>query len=177
MNRSKTIISGENRSRIFNTSKSETSLTLNDIQLEKGYAENGRGGALLLGGALSFNKGAILNSKADIAGGQFIILRKILKKEVKISNSLIQGNQANKGSVIAMDCYGNLGEYQTCGDYCSKQYYSEWFNRQCECIRFCGVANINLSANTIAQNIANSSSGSILRAVSDGLDRFSLIQL
>ena len=169
----KTIISGENRSRIFNTSISETSLTLNDIQLEKGYAENGRGGALLLGGALSFNKGAILNSKADIAGGAIYNIAQDIEKEVKISNSLIQGNQANKGSVIAMDCYGNLGDTKPAVTIAQSSIIQNGSIASASALDFCGVAKVNLSANTIAQNIANSSSGSILRAVSDGLDRFS----
>ena len=70
----KTMISGEGRTRIFNTSKTEISFTLNNIQLENGYAgtqagQNGRGGAVLIGGDLIFNNGSIVNSKAEVAGG------------------------------------------------------------------------------------------------------------
>ncbi len=50
----KTIISGEGRTRIFNTSKTEISFTLEEVKLENGYVgtkngQNGRGGAVLIG--------------------------------------------------------------------------------------------------------------------------------
>lgn len=174
----KTIISGEGRSRIFNTSKTEISFTLNDIQLEKGYAgvqagQNGRGGAVLIGGDLSFNNGAIVNSKAEVAGGAIYNIALNSEKKISINGSLIQGNTAAKGSVIAMDCYGNLDDTKPVIYFERNSIINNGSNNSSSSFDFCGSAKVDLITNTIAQNKASTSNGSILRMVTEGLNRLS----
>ncbi|OAL81452.1 hypothetical protein AY606_01585 [Acinetobacter sp. SFB] len=174
----KTIISGKDRSRIFNTSKTESSLTLNDIQLEKGYAENqggqnGRGGALLIGGDFELNRGAILKSKADVAGGAIYNIALNTEKKISINGSLIQDNNAVKGSVIAMDCFGNLDDSKPAVNIEQSSIINNGSSSSLSTLDFCGAAKVNLMTNTIAQNIASTTNGSILRAVTDGLNRLS----
>ncbi|WP_445660326.1 CSLREA domain-containing protein [Acinetobacter sp. F16] len=174
----KTMISGEGRTRIFNTSKTEISFTLQDIQLENGYAgtqagQNGRGGAVLIGGDLIFNNGAIVNSKAEVAGGAIYNVALNTEKKISLNGSLIQGNTAPKGSVIAMDCYGNLDDTKPYVLFDGNSVINNGSTNSNSTFDFCGAVKAEILTNTIARNTANTNSGSILRMVSDGLDRLS----
>ncbi|NNH00852.1 CSLREA domain-containing protein [Acinetobacter sp. ANC 5414] len=174
----KTMISGEGRTRIFNTSKTEISFTLNNIQLENGYAgtqagQNGRGGAVLIGGDLIFKNGAIVNSKAEVAGGAIYNVALNSEKKISINGSLIQGNTAAKGSVIAMDCYGNLDDTKPVVYFERNSIINNGSSSSLSAFDFCGSAKVDLITNTIAQNKASTSNGSILRMVTEGLNRLS----
>ena len=174
----KTMISGEGRTRIFNTSKTEISFTLNNIQLENGYAgtqagQNGRGGAVLIGGDLIFKNGAIVNSKAEVAGGAIYNVALNSEKKISINGSLIQGNTAVKGSVIAMDCYGNLDDTKPVVYFERNSIINNGSSSSLSAFDFCGSAKVDLITNTIAQNKASTSNGSILRMVTEGLNRLS----
>jgi len=174
----KTMISGEGRTRIFNTSKTEMSFTLNDIQLENGYAgtqagQNGRGGAVLIGGDFIFNNGAIVNSKAEIAGGAIYNIALNSEKKISINGSLIQGNTAAKGSVIAMDCYGNMDDTKPVVYFERNSIINNGSGGSLSSLDFCGLARVDFLTNTIARNKASIANGSILRMVTDGLNRLS----
>ncbi|NNH24938.1 CSLREA domain-containing protein [Acinetobacter terrestris] len=174
----KTMISGEGRTRIFNTSKTEISFTLNNIQLENGYAgtqagQNGRGGAVLIGGDLIFNNGSIVNSKAEVAGGAIYNVALNTEKKISINGSLIQGNTAAKGSVIAMDCYGNMDDTKPVIYFERNSIIKNGSSNSLSSLDFCGSAKVDLLTNTIAQNKASITNGSILRMVTDGLNRLS----
>lgn len=174
----KTIISGEGRTRIFNTSKTEISFTLNNIQLENGYAgtkngQNGRGGAVLIGGDFTLKDGAIVNSKAEVAGGAIYNVALNNEKKISINGSLIQGNTAAKGSVIAMDCYGNLDDTKPVVYFERNSIINNGSSSSLSAFDFCGLAKVDLITNTIAQNKASTSNGSILRMVTEGLNRLS----
>lgn len=174
----KTFISGEGRTRIFNTSKSEINFTVQDVQLENGYAsskngQNGRGGAVLAGAEFKFMDGSIVNSKADVAGGAIYNVALNDERKISITNSLIQGNDAPKGSVIAMDCYGNLNDTKPNLLFDGNSIINNGSVNSNSTFDFCGTVKAEILTSTIARNIANGSNGSILRMVSDGLDRLS----
>lgn len=174
----KTFISGEGRTRIFNSSKSEINFTLQEVQLENGYAsskngQNGRGGAVLAGAEFKLVNGAIVNSKADVAGGAIYNFALGGERKISITNSLIRDNDAQKGSVIAMDCFGNLTNTQPSILLDGNSIIHNGSASSNSALDFCGAAKIELLTNTIAKNVANTNSGSILRIVTDGLDRLS----
>lgn len=93
------------KSRLFNTI-TKTSLTLENVILENGYSAD-EGGALLVGGALTLNNAQILNSKSDKKGGALYLVG-LGEHQVTVNNSVLQGNQATVGSVLAMQCYAML---------------------------------------------------------------------
>ena len=98
------------KSRLFNTI-TKTSLTLENVILENGYSAD-EGGALLVGGALTLNNAQILNSKSDKKGGALYLVGPG-EHQVTVNNSVLQGNQATVGSVLAMQCYAGLLDVKT----------------------------------------------------------------
>ncbi|NNG75729.1 CSLREA domain-containing protein [Acinetobacter sp. ANC 4277] len=181
----KTVISGEGRTRIFNTSKTEISFTLEEVQLENGYVgtkngQNGRGGAVLIGADFTLNNGAIVNSEAEVAGGAIYNVALNNEKKISINSSLIRGNDAAKGSVIAMDCYGNMDDTKPFLFFERNSVINNGSASSTSTFDFCGAAKVELLTNTIAQNKASTTNGSILRMVTNGLDRlspFSTVQM
>ena len=68
-----TVINGNHTSRIFNTSETQASIFLENIELKNGYS-SAEGGALLIAGPLNMTNTAIKDSKSDKAGGAVYIL-------------------------------------------------------------------------------------------------------
>lgn len=174
----KTFISGEGRTRIFNSSKSEINFTVQAVQLENGYAssrngQNGRGGAVLAGAEFKLMNGAIVNSKADVAGGAIYNIALNNERKISITSSLIRANDAPKGSVIAMDCSGNLDDTKPYVLFDGNSVINNGSTNSNSTFDFCGAVKAEILTNTIARNTANANSGSILRMVSDDLDRLS----
>lgn len=102
----KTIISGQNKTRIFNTTQDvKPELYLQDLELHDATT-TGLGGALYLGGAATLSNVSIINSKATEGGA--IYLDGTAAHTLTLNNGILQGNQATKGSVLSMTCEDNL---------------------------------------------------------------------
>ena len=168
----RTTINAQGKSRIFNTSRSEANFIVNNVRLTGGMAED-RGGALYLGGAFTLNNGAIENSQAKVAGGAIYSVAHNMSKKTLLVSSLVQGNVAPKGSVVAMDCIGNLGDTQPEIVFQQSSIIQNGSSTSNSVMDFCGNAKVELTANTIAKNQANPSTGSIIRAISQGTERLS----
>lgn len=160
----KTKISAQGNSRIFNTLDSQSVLGLEYISLENGKSTGG-GGALLLGGPLNLSHSAILNSKSDQEGGAIYFVAQNTEKKIDIRYTLIEGNDAKRGSVIAMDCEANLLNTQPTLSIINSSIVKNGSPTSLSTIDICGNPKVSLSANTIAQNVANSTNGHIIYAV------------
>lgn len=150
------------KSRLFNTI-TKTSLTLENVILENGYSAD-EGGALLVGGALTLNNAQILNSKSDKKGGALYLVGPG-EYQVTVNNSVLQGNQATVGSVLAMQCYAGLLDVKTNIEFGANSIISNGEISNLNTFDFCGNPKVAMANNTIAKNTVNSTNGSILYAV------------
>ncbi|CAB1215167.1 hypothetical protein SFB21_1693 [Acinetobacter bouvetii] len=158
-------ISGQNKTRIFNTINSESALTLLQVELTQGYSKED-GGALYLAGPLVMNSSAITSSKSEKNGGAIYFVSQNTEKSLSLSRTLIEGNNAILGSVMAMDCEANLLSTKASIDVS----YSSIVNNGNQgnsnsTLDFCGNSAVNLTANTIAKNSAAGSNGAIINTV------------
>ena len=164
-----TRISGQGKVRLFNTTDAKdvkVALTLNNIELIQGKT-NDRGGALYLGGTTTLNRVNVLNSSAGSGGAIYLENGTNI---LNISDSLIQGNTASSGAVLNMACrdFGVLNPRTI-----TLKNNSIVLNGSIDSdntIVLCGTPITTFTANTIAKNTANSSSGSILKFTSDQSD-------
>ncbi|WP_113996931.1 CSLREA domain-containing protein [Acinetobacter haemolyticus] len=159
----KTTIKAEN-SRIFNTAFSQKSLNLNNLILTGGRTAS-IGGAIYAGADVVLNRSHILNSDAGQAGGAIYLSANATK--LAISNSLIQGNRAPIGSVLAMN------------DFNDNLYISRDINIQFSSIvnngsdisksmfEFMGKPSVLFESNTISQNNADLSHGNLIKFTGD----------
>ena len=150
------------KSRLFNTI-TKTSLTLENVILENGYSAD-EGGALLVGGALTLNNAQILNSKSDKKGGALYLVGPG-EHQVTVNNSVLQGNQATVGSVLAMQCYAGLLDVKTNIEFGANSIISNGEISNLNTFDFCGNPKVAMANNTIAKNTASTVNGSILYAV------------
>ncbi|MEJ2897801.1 CSLREA domain-containing protein [Acinetobacter sp. NS-4] len=158
-------ISGQNKTRLFNTLGSESTLTLLDVELTKGYSK-GDGGALYVAGPLFMDNSAITASKSEKSGGAVYFVAQNSEKSLSLNHTLVEGNNAITGSVLAMDCTANLIKTKAKISITNSSIVKNGnLNNSSSTLDFCGYVVANLSANTIAKNIASSSNSSIINNV------------
>ena len=168
----KTKITTKGASRIFNTVDQSPTLSLYNVALEGG-ASSEVGGALLIGGSLNMINSAILNSVSAKDGGAIYFVAHKSENQITLSNTLIQGNNANEGSVIAMDCMVNLGKTNALISINNSSIVENGSATSQSAIDLCGSSKVQITASTIAKNTANSSNGSIFRMINTGDHRLS----
>ena len=72
-----------------------------------------------------------------------------------------------------MDCYGNMDDTKPVIYFERNSIIKNGSSNSLSSLDFCGSAKVDLLTNTIAQNKASITNGSILRMVTDGLNRLS----
>ncbi|NWK73968.1 CSLREA domain-containing protein [Acinetobacter sp. SwsAc6] len=162
----KTFIVGDGIHRIFNTAQTFANLDLTDVALKNGKAD--LGGAIFSGGNLSLNRSAILDSTAVQAGGAIYALAQNGERTLTINSTLLQGNKATKGSVLAMDCVSNMSDSKPVLSLLQSSIIKNGATDNQSILDFCGNVSATISTNTIAQNIANPNNGSVIKAISEG---------
>ena len=168
----KTKISAKDKSRIFNTIDRESTLSLYNVALDRG-ASSEVGGALLIGGSLNMTNSAILNSASAKDGGAIYFVAHKPENQINLSGTLIQGNSATEGSVIAMDCMANLGKTNAIIKIDKSSIVENGSAASLSTIDLCGSSSVSITASTIAKNTANSSNGSIIRVLNTADHRLS----
>ncbi|OAL76564.1 CSLREA domain-containing protein [Acinetobacter sp. SFA] len=164
----KTTISGQKKTRLFNSMASQSSLEIHHLILKDGYAainglDKGNGGTFYVAGPLSINTSEIVNSRAAAEGGAIYSVAMNTEKNITIQDSLIHQNQANSyGSVLAMDCQANLGATQTNVKINSSSITRNGSSLTNSILDFCGYATVEMVNSTIAKNTA-SATGHIVR--------------
>ncbi|OTG81669.1 CSLREA domain-containing protein [Acinetobacter sp. ANC 4648] len=156
----KTTISGQGKVRIINTTNlNKPSITLNNIVLKEGFSST-MGGALYMGGGTTLNNVSILNSKAQVGGAIYL---NDVNSSLTIARGNYQSNDAVQGSVLAMTCNDNLIYTARTITISAASFLNNGSSNSVSTFGFCGQPTVNLTANTITKNIANSNSGSILQ--------------
>ena len=156
----KTIISGQNKTRIFNTTQDvKPELYLQDLELHDATT-TGLGGALYLGGAATLSNVSIINSKATEGGA--IYLDGTAAHTLTLNNGILQGNQATKGSVLSMTCEDNLLYTRRTIQINNSSLIQNGAQNNQTMLVFCGEPSIELTGNTIAKNIVNSQTGNLI---------------
>ena len=157
----KTIISGEHQTRIFNSSLSKYGTTFKNLTLANGVSA-GLGGAIYAGADINLSNVAIVNAKAAEGGAIY------LDGDIALTmdHGLMQGNQANKGSVLAMTCQNNLLFTKPNILVQNSSLVKNGNTSSQSIIELCGAAASQFQTNTIAQNQANASTGAIIKTIS-----------
>jgi len=161
----RTRINAAGKSRIFNTAENKKTLFLQNIVLENGTASN-QGGAIYAGGNVTLLNTQILNSQAPKGGAVFLGGSGV---NLSISHSLVQGNQAKTGSVLAMSCFNGTEYAQRDVIFTSSSIINNGSNNATSTFEFCGEPKAEFTINTIAQNIASTVNGSILKFTGDAI--------
>lgn len=156
----KTSISGQNKSRIFNTTQlNRPSLSLQDLIL-KDAVSNAAGGALFVGGGTNLVNVSILNSSAQAGGAIYL---NDANSSITLRGGEIRGNKAPLGSILAMSCMDNL-EYTTRKiDLNASTFIENGSTDSQSGFAFCGQPTVNINSTTMTGNIANTVSGSLIR--------------
>lgn len=172
-----TTINANFKSRIFNTSRSHTSLDINNIALINGEVNSetpalANGGTLFIGGSLSLYNSAILNSKARNKGGAIYFAGSDENLSVSIHKTLLKNNLATSGSVWAMDCKHYSSFVTSPLTISQSSIVENGFNipqrlnstnmNTSSILDFCGAAAVEISSSTIAKNDAEEENGTII---------------
>lgn len=156
----KTTISGQGKSRIFNTTNlNKPALNLTNIILKDGYS-NDAGGALYLGSTSTLTNIQILNSKAKFGGAIFL---NDVDTGLTFNRGIIQGNDATEGSALSMTCSDNLVYTNRVINVTGISILGNGSNSSLSTMAFCGQPAAIFTANTITNNTANAQSGRIIQ--------------
>ena len=161
----KTRINAAGKSRIFNTAENQKALFLQNIIIENGIASN-QGGAIYAGGNVTLLNSQILNSQAPKGGAVFLGGSGV---NLSITHSLLQGNQASTGSVLAMSCKNGTEYAKREVTLTSSSIIKNGSSNSASTFEFCGEPKANFTINTIAQNIASTVNGVILKFTGDAI--------
>ncbi|MEA1229942.1 CSLREA domain-containing protein [Acinetobacter sp. IRS14] len=160
-----TRINAAGKSRIFNTAENKKTLFLQNIILENGTASN-QGGAIYAGGNVTLLNTQILNSQAPKGGAIFLGGSGV---NLSVTHSLVQGNQATTGSVLAMSCFNGTEYAKRDVTFTSSSIINNGSTNATSTFEFCGEPKAEFTINTIAQNIASTVNGSILKFTGDAI--------
>lgn len=158
-----TRINAQGKSRIFNTTTYKQPLTLNNVILENGVT-TGQGGAIYAGADIALQNSQILSSQATNGGAIYLASPNIT---LSVNHSLLKGNNATQGSVLSMGCFSDTVYAPRTITLTSNSIVNNGNNASTSTFEFCGKPSATLSVNTIAKNIANSASGSIIKFTGD----------
>ncbi len=160
----KTVIDANNNSRIFNTTIGARGLSLNNLIL-KGGKTTDRGGVIYAGADVSLNNTQILSSQAAVAGGAIFLAGPTAG--LSVANSVIKANQSPLGSVLSMSCFNDNLYSKREITFSASSIISNGSTSSNSMFDFCGEPTVNLTTNTIAQNKANTTTGTIIKFSGD----------
>ncbi|NIE96136.1 CSLREA domain-containing protein [Acinetobacter sp. Tr-809] len=157
-----TTIKAEN-SRIFNTTLKATNLSLTNVILTGGRSTD-FGGAIYAGADVVLQSSQILDSHAKEGGAIFLAGP---SSTLTISKTVIQGNQAEKGSVLSMGCMTDAKYIKNTINLTANSFINNGSENSNSMFEFCGEAAATLTTNTIAKNIANVATGNLIKFTGD----------
>jgi len=158
-----TRINAQGKSRIFNTTTYKQPLSINNVILENGVT-TGQGGAIYAGADIALQNSQILSSRATSGGAIYLASPNIT---LSVNHSLLKGNNATQGSVLSMGCFSDTVYAPRTITLTSNSIVNNGDTATTSAFEFCGKPTATLSVNTIAQNIANSTNGSIIKFTGD----------
>lgn len=162
----KTSISGQGKVRLFNTVASQAPLNIYQVSLKDGYS-GGDGGAIYIAGSLGLYGSELIRNKADGDGAAIYSVAMDVQQSIVLQENHVQDNIAKgRGSVLAMDCIGNLGNTQTNVNIFNSSLVQNGSNNTQSILDFCGYATVGITNNTIAKNNTHSN-GHVIRMVNE----------
>lgn len=149
------------------TSGQKPTVSLQNVRLSNGQANdsNGRGGAIIAGGALNLSHVIIEKSGAAQSGGAIYLAG--ANSNLTMDSTIIQTNNAPNGAAIGMSCIDGLTMTPRSITIQNSSIINNGSNTSKSILGFCGKPVIELSANTIAQNTASATDGSIIKFTAD----------
>lgn len=157
-----TTIQGDNSFTLFDTTVGKSSLTLQSVRLENGRAT--RGGAIKAGSAVSLIQVEITNSSADEGGAIYLSGK---NTNLDVTNSVFEGNVATRGAVVAMSCLDSLTFTSRTISIKGSSIVNNGSASTQSVIEACGDSDLSLTINTIAENNASTTNGSIIKFTGD----------
>lgn len=154
-----TVISGLNKSRIINTTNlNRPDVSLTNLVLKDAFSSS-VGGALLLGGKTDLSNVSIQNAKATSGGAIYL---NDVDNALTVAGGEFRNNQAKTGSVLAMSCMDNLNYTGRTISLSGSTYIQNGSANSQSMLTFCGLPAATLTANTLTENVANSTTGNII---------------
>jgi CSLREA domain-containing protein len=168
-----TVINAQNKSRLFNSAVSKPSLSLNNIKLINGYAED-IGGAILSGGTTSTFNVIFENNLAKNAGGALYLLGK--NSALVATDSLWRNNQVTSGAgaAVSMSCQDDLKLTTRTVDMTNSSFIANGNNNASSVFEGCGILTLNLKTSTIGENTA-ANTGAIINLSTEIASTSSLV--
>lgn len=160
----KTIIDANHNSRIFNTAVGGKTLALNYVTLKGGRATT-EGGAIYAGNNVSLQYTQILDSQSNIEGGAIYLAGS--SASLTVSNSLIDGNNAPKGSIIGMTCINDQKYPKRPITINYSSLTNNGTANSSSMLELCGEPTAILNTNTIAKNTVNTATGNLIKFSGD----------
>lgn len=157
-----TTIKAEN-SRIFNTTTGAKGLSLTNLILTGGRSAN-FGGAIYAGADVALQSSQILDSQAKEGGAIFMAGP---SSTLTISKSVIQRNQAEKGSVLSMGCMSDAKYIKNTIKLTANSFINNGSENSNSMFEFCGEVDAELKTNTIAKNNTSITTGNLIKFTGD----------
>ena len=161
----KTTISGQGKSRIFNTIyDNKAPLTLGNVILKDATSANdqtdNRGGAIYAGNMVTLNNVDIQNTNAQAGGAIYL---NGIGSSLTVNHGMFQNNNAVNGSILAMSCGDNLGYTSRVLNINYSTFIKNGSNNSLNMFELCGQPDTTFTGNTLTDNIANSQTGAIIQ--------------
>lgn len=172
-----TTLIAANGQRIFNTSSSQSSLSLSNMILSGGTAD--LGGAIRAGGIVTLNRVHIDGATATQQGGAIYIEGTLATLNATASS--FTHNNAPQGAVLGMSCFDNVLPTVRSFTLTQNSVTGNGSSNSVSILDFCGQPDTTITASTIAQNTTSFASDSaVIRVIGDintRLGRLSKISL
>lgn len=141
-------IKAPTNSRIFNTSTSRSSLTLENLILDGGTA--GLGGAIRAGGSVNLSRVQIKNAQASVSGGAVYL--EGTASSFNATDVLLQGNRAPVGAAVSMTCVDSLVLTTRTLGFLRTSVVDNGSSQTKSIVEICGIPTGTITASTFGAN-------------------------
>ena len=160
-----TTIKGTDQFPLFDTSVGKGTITLNNLILTNGGGL--KGGAILAGAGTYLNTVHVRENKTSDNGGAIYLAG--LGTNFEANSSVFENNFSTKNAVLGMTCVDNLAFTERTVKFTNSSLIKNGDSNSKNIIEICGQTTFQMTNNTIAENVANASSGSIIKFTGDSL--------
>lgn len=141
-------IKASTNARLFNTSTSRSSLTLENLILEGGTAA--LGGAIRAGGSVNLSRVEIKNAQASVSGGAIYL--EGTASSLNATDVLLQGNRAPVGAAVSMTCVDNLVLTTRTLGFLRTSVVGNGSSNSKSIVEACGIPTGTITASTFGAN-------------------------
>ena len=163
-----TIIDGQSRTRIFDSTMKDASLTLSNLVIRNGgNAGVDRGGAILAGGVVSLFRVMMENNVAGEQGGAVFLSGQNSTLNTTITS--FDHNLAPKGSAFSMSCIENFKHTERGVEILQSSFIENGSPTSLSVIEACTSTNLSFNTTTFSGNLAApiADEGAVIRYMKD----------